>query len=90
VIGERERRRYRAVAPEGAWLNRREPRKRATRKTAYEDLAVLLANYLAGRITPQTAYDWAKWLVRIGNPSLHAGPAPDGTRWGVRTIVDYV
>jgi hypothetical protein len=34
VIGERERRRYRAVAPEEAWLNRREPRKRAARKTA--------------------------------------------------------
>lgn len=90
MIGERERRRYRAVAPEEAWLNRREPRKRATRKTAYEDLAVLLANYLAGRITPQTAYEWAKWLVRIGNPSLRAGPAPDGTSWGVRTIIDYV
>lgn len=90
LFTSRERRRYRVKAPEAAWLNGREPRKRTTRKSAYSDLALLLANHCAGRITPQTAYEWAGWLVRVGNPSLRAGPAPDGTQWGVTTVVEYV
>lgn len=99
---DRERRRYRAHMPEAARKNGHEPRKRTSRKSATRDLAEGLGRYLwATGPTPTTIASngapevlllckWAEWAVLLGNPYTPAGPAPDGTSWGVNTIIEYV
>lgn len=83
----RERRRYVAVMPESAWPHGRPPRERTSRKRAVEDLAAGLGRYLAKLAAGP---EWAVWAATVVYPHLPTPNAPDGTRWGITTRVDYL
>lgn len=85
-----ERRRYRAEMPEAAWPNGRPPRARTTKRRAYDDLAFGLERYLRPHDQQiRLADPWAAWALRMAT-QRYAPAAPDGSRWFVRTIVEYV
>lgn len=100
----REQRRYRAHMPEAARKAGREPRLRASRKSAVRDLHEGLQRYLIARgpLYPLNATErdrtevlaataaWAAWAVQLGYPHLPTPRAPDGTSWGINTVIDYV
>ena len=83
----RERRSYQAVIPASAVRRGTPPPPRARRRKAWVDLADALERYLRAHpaaVTPA----WAAWVVRLAAGDTST-PAPDGSQWFVRTIVDY-
>ena len=87
----RERRRYRANIPTSAWPGGREPRQRRTRRSALRDVADGIERHV--RVVMQRedfdALLWQRWSFELA-AGIANRPAPDGTAWGVTTVIDYV
>ena len=81
----RERRRYRAEMPETAWHRGDRPHERIRRRDAMLDLANGLRQYLQQPGIHGERDDWAAWALQLGGIN-YAIPAPDDSRWFVRTV----
>jgi hypothetical protein len=71
-----------AQGPAGLYERRR-------RRDALADLADGLARHLAQPDVPGDRAAWTQWSLRLA-AGLTSDPAPDGTRWLVRTIEELV
>ena len=84
----REIRRYRPEMPRSAWKRGREPRAHRRRRDAMCELADGVARHLASGTVAGDRAEWAAWGLRLG-AGASPGDAPDGSSWGVITVIDW-
>lgn len=94
-VETRYRYRYRAVMPERAWQGGQEPRERARRWEATQDLIDGLKRYMPDLLTTISyregkreraldITDWIVWAAQLGL-GRHLAGAPDGSDWWINT-----